>query len=214
MEALWLLFKDTRSGKEVSPPFKPVWTFAVLQIGEEAAKSDASWLRRFFGIVAPKPPQEDFNCRLNSAAGVVVQMIIHDACDNIGKPTLAAQFNEIPKGFHIIVTFGMCLIMGIAFLCREEGHTIDVKTGGVFLIGGLLLMRSPQEQNEQYQLGHTLLMKFAKAGGEFTEWQNKVNQFLRMYLLASNDKRLQKYDYPSLFGSMLKTLISAVELPD
>ncbi len=194
-------------------PPKPVWTLALLQTGGEAEKSDAIWFRRFFGKVVPKPPQ-DFNSRLNSAAGVVVQMIIHDACNNIGKPTLDAQFGEIPKGFHIIVTFGMCLVMSIAFLCKEEGNTIDIKTGCGNLVGALLLMRSPEEKIEQYQLGHALLMKGVKAGGSFTEWQNDLDQLLRIYVLASNDNKFKEYNYPSLFGSMLKTLISAVELPD
>ena len=42
---------------------------------------------------------------------------------------------------------------------------------------------------------------------------NNLNQLISMYLLAAADERLQKHDYPALFGSMLKTLISAVELP-
>jgi len=191
----------------------PVLTYALLQKGGLGENLIASWLRRTFSKVWLKPP-EDLNSRLNSAAGVVVQIILHSACDNIGKPTLAAQFDEIPKGFHIIATFGLCLVMGLNFLLSKEGHTLDLRVRGLSMINALLLMRSPQEKYEQYQLGHALLMKGVKAGGNFTKWQNDLNQLLYMYLLESKDDNPQKYDFSSLFGSMLKTLISAVELPE
>ena len=140
-------------------------------------------------------------------------MILGDACTNIGKSTLDAKFDRLPKGLHITVMFGMCLVMGIAFLLREEGHTVDQQKVALHTVGALLLIRSAEEKLEQYELAHILLMKFAKAGGKFTEWQNNLTKLVSMYLLASNDKRLQKHDYPALFGCMLKTLISAVELP-
>ena len=109
--------------------------------------------------------------------------------------------------------FGMCLAMGIASLLREEGHTVNPQKIGLNMVDALLLMRPAEEQSEQYQLAHALLMKFVKAGGKFTEWQNNLNKLVIMYLLSSNDKKYQRHNYPVLFGSMLKTIISAVELP-
>ncbi len=194
------------------PPRNPECTFALLQIAERQTQSDADWIKRTLCKFAPRP-SPDFSNRLHSAAGVVVQMLLHDASANSGTSILDAQFDDIPKGFHIVVLFGLCLVMGVGVLLREEGQTIDQKAVALNMVGALFIMRSREQQIEQYQLAHILLMKFAKAGGKFTEWQNDLNQLIRMYLLASVDERLQKHDYPALFGSMLKTLISAVDLP-
>jgi hypothetical protein len=196
-----------------NPPRNPECTFALLQVAERRVQSDADWITRTLRKLVPRPSPPDFNSRLNSAAGVVVQILLQDASAKSGTSILDAQFDDIPKGFHIVALFGLCLVMAVSFLLREEGQTIDQKAVGLNMVGALLLMRSPEQQVEQYQLAHILLMKFAKAGGKFTEWQNNLNQLVSMYLLASVDERLQKHDYPALFGSMLKTLISAVELP-
>jgi uncharacterized protein YgbK (DUF1537 family) len=202
----------SRASPISDPPRNPECTFALLQIAERQTRSDAGWIKRALGRIAPQP-SPDFNNRLNSAAGVVVQMLLHDASEESDVSLLDAQFDDIPKGFHIVVMFGLCLVMGLVVLLREESQTIDQKAAASNMVGALLIMRSPEQQIEQYQLAQTLLMKFAKVGGKFTEWQNNLNQLIRMYLLASVDGQLQKHDYPSLFGSMLKSLISAVELP-
>jgi hypothetical protein len=193
------------------PRRNPECTFALLQIAERRMKSDADWLERTLSRTAP-PPSPDFNKRLNSAAGVVVQMLLQDASAKSGVSILDAQFDDIPKGFHIVVMFGLFLVMGIGVLLHEEGQTIDQKAVALDMVGALLVMRSREQQFEQYQLAHTLLMKFVKVGGS-AEWLSNLNQLISMYLLASVDQRPQKHDYPALFGSMLKTLISAVELP-
>jgi hypothetical protein len=196
----------------IDPHRNPVCTFALLQIAEREMRSDAGWIKRTFRKYVPQP-SPDFNNRLNSAAGVVVQMLLHDASAKSGISIVDVQFDDIPKGFHIVVLFGLCLTMSVGFLLREEGQTIDQKAVALNMVGALLIMRRPEQRTEQHQLAHILLMKFAKAGGKFTEWQNGLNQLVGMYLLASVDEKLQKHDYPALFGSMLKTLISAVELP-
>jgi len=140
-------------------------------------------------------------------------MIIHDACDNIGQSILNAQFDEVPKGFHIIVMFGLCLVMSVYFLLKEEGPTIDAKELGQSMVGALIIMRSYEDKQEQYKLANTLLKRFIAAGPKTNEWQNNLNQLVSMYLLSSQNENLSKHNYPSLFGSMLKTIISAVELP-
>jgi hypothetical protein len=194
------------------PPRNAECNFALLRIAERQTQSDADWVKRTLRKIAPRP-SPDFNERLHSAAGVVVQMLLHDASAKSGTSILDAQFDDIPKGFHIVVLFGLCLVIAVVVLLRKEGQTIDQKAVGLGMVGALLFMRSRKQQIEQYDLAHILLMKFVKAGGKFTEWQNDLIRLVRMYLLASVDERLQKYDYPALFGSMLKTLISAVELP-
>jgi hypothetical protein len=62
-----------------------------------------------------------------------------------------------------------------------------------------------------------LLQRFIAArqegGAKTDEWQSNLNHLVSMYLLSLHDERLQKHNYPALFGSVLKSVISAVELP-
>jgi hypothetical protein len=160
------------------PPRNPERTFALLQIAERQTRSDAGWIKRALGKRAPRP-SPDFNSRLNSAAGVVVQLLLQDASEKNGTSILDAQFDDIPNGFHIVVLFGLCLVMGVGVLLREEGQTIDQKEVAINMVSALLIMRSREKQIEQYQLAHILLMKFAKAGGKFTEWLNDLTRTAR-----------------------------------
>ena len=187
-------------------PRDPECTFALLELGEAEFK-------RAFGSASPVNAPKNFQERIRSAAGVVIQPILHDACENAGIKILDAQFDEITKGFHIIVMFGICLSMSIVFLLKEEGQDVDVKELGQGMVGALLLMRSYEDRQERYELAHTLLMRFVSAGPKATEWQTNLNRLMSMYLLSSRYERLRRYNYASLFGSMLKVIFSAVELP-
>jgi len=82
--------------------------------------------------------------------------------------------------------------MGVAFLCKEEGNTLDIKEGCGRMVGALLLMRTPEEKIEQYQLGHALLMKGVKAGGNFTKWQNDLICINFQFALKNRKKRLKQ----------------------
>jgi hypothetical protein len=187
-------------------------TLALLQLGEKETKSGASWLKRTFGKAPPQPPKGGTN-RLDESAAVIATQIVMDACPNAGVSTLDVQFGDIPENFHVVSMFGMGITLGLAAILRDEGSEIDAQKTALRMVSALLLMRSEADKLEQYKLGHTLLMKFLKAGGKATEWQNNLNDLVRMYLLSANDTTLRKHNYPSLFGSMLKTILSAFEPP-
>jgi len=185
-------------------------TLALLKIGDRETKSGATWLKRTFGKIAPSS-HKDAEDKLNSAISVVVTQVVLEACDSVGINTLNAQLDAIPANFHVVSMFGMCLVISIAFLLRKEGSEIDVKSTSVGIVGALLVIRNEKDKIEQYQLAHILLQKFTNAGGKATEWQNNLTDIVCMYLLSVNDPTLRKHDYPSLFGSMLKTILSAFE---
>lgn len=183
---------------------------ALLKIGDRERKSSVTWLKRTFGKIAPSP-SKDSSDELNTAASIVVTQVVQEACDNAGVKTLNAQFDATPANFHVVSMFGMCIVISLAFLLRKEGSEIDIQRTSVGMVDALLVMRNEEDKTQQYQLAHTLLNKFINAGGKATEWQNNLTDIVCMYLLSVNDPKLRKHDYPSLFGSMLKTILSAFE---
>lgn len=159
------------------------------------------------------PSPTDLRGRIDNAVAMVATNVILDACKSANVSTLNAQFDEIPKGFHIVSTFGMCIVVAMMALLRDEGYDIDQKAVSLRVVSALLVLRSDEEKFEQYQLGHTLLTRFTTSGSFFTKLVNDLTQLTRMYLLAQGNPELRWFDYPSLFGSALKTMISVVELP-
>ena len=123
------------------------------------------------------------------------------------------QFDVIPENFHLVSMFGMCVVISLAALLREEGSEIDLQKTSACVVGAMLFMRNDKDKIEQNQLAHVLLKKFIAAGGKVTEWQNNLTNIVSMYLLSVNDQAFRKNNYGSFFGSMLKTILSAFEPP-
>lgn len=185
-------------------------TLALLRLGEAETRSGTNWLKRAFGKIAPLPPQ-DIKSRLNSALAVVVTKVVFEACESAGVSTLGAQFDEIPANFHVVSMFGMSIVVGLVPRLGVEASEIDVRDASICIVDAVMLIRNEAEKREQYQLAYALLKKFLNAGPKATEWHNQLSDLVCMYLLSESDPTLRKHNYPSLFGSMLKTILSAFE---
>jgi hypothetical protein len=190
-------------------------TRALLLIAAQENAESKAWLSSL-GMETRGLDLEKLEAQINSALGLVALKIVSDAMgEALGKKDAhfvkcAMPGEKFPPYVHLLSAFAFCIVSIIACFLHSEGSRPKFDTEKPFsgLIGPLFLLRSVDEKKQIFQNGMKSYKFLANCREQNIEdWFQHLSRLVNLYLL--DDESLKAIGFSRMFGSSLKSLLSA-----
>jgi hypothetical protein len=211
-EALAKAPKHSRAERlfDVDLDKRPI-TRAMLLRAAEVNDDNEKWLNSL-GRKSHKEKPTTLAKEIQSAVLIDALRITTDAQEAIGlkwNPFLPGD--PLSPHTNLVATFALFVIFNIVGQLRKEGHN-DPDDSTLFprLVDALFLTGSTDEKTNIYKLSlHTFNQVLRSDAPNVREWVKSLSDLVVLYLIG--DEKLKQRGFPFLFGSMLKSLLSAAE---
>ena len=141
--------------------------------------------------------------------------ITTDAQDAIGlKWSPFFPGDPLPRHTNLVVTFAFFVTVNIIAQVRKEGHNDTDNTLFPQLVHLLFLMGSTEDKTNIYTISHLIFHQVLRSDlPNVRKWRQGLSDLVFLYLIGEEnlDEKLKQRGFPSLFGSMLKSLLSSAE---
>jgi hypothetical protein len=186
---------------------RPITRALLLRAATEN-DNDEIWLT---GRMLPDEQPTTLVKEIHSAVLIDALRITTDAREAIGlkwSPFLPGD--PLPSNANLVVTFAFFVMLNIVGQVRKEGHNDTDNTLFPQLVDLLFLMGSAEEKLNIYKLSHPTFDQVLRSDlPNDRKWRESLSQLVFLYLIG--DEKLKQCGFPSLFGFMLKSLLSTAE---
>jgi hypothetical protein len=205
------------SKKEVAPldlnllRERPKTRALIEQARCEAAMAEVD-LRRTVGSIRDVRHPGSLEAEITSAVSTASFEITTRALRAIGKEHYLPGF-DIPHDAPAVVAFLMVVGSALSGIIRDEGHASPPEA--IINAAGLLFMMHANEQKVAVvEKGVRTFNNLIKSDlPNVVDWRENMDKFARLYVMVlsghTSDFNMEQVD--KLFGSMLNTLVGAVE---
>jgi hypothetical protein len=188
-------------------------TRALLVRAAEANDDDEHSLT--LGGIFPNQEIKSLAEEIHSAALIDALRITTDAREAIGlkwSPFLPGD--PLPPNTNLVVTFAFLVMVNILGQVRKEGYNDTDGTLLPQLVHLLFLLGSTEDKKNIYKFSHPVFDQVLRSDlPNVRKWRQGLSDLVFLYLIGEEnlDEKLKQRGFPSLFGSMLKSLLSSAE---
>ncbi len=190
-------------------------THALLLIAAQENAESKAWLSSL-GMETCGLDLEKLEVQIDGALGIVALKIVSDAMgEALGKKDAhsvkcAMPGEKFPPYVHLLSAFAFCVVSVIAFSLHSEGSRpkFDTATPFAGVIDSLFLLRCVDEKKQIVRDGIKSYKFLANCREQnVADWFQHLSRLVNLYLL--DDESLKAIGFSRMFGSSLKSLLSA-----
>lgn len=194
-------------------PDRPFTHALLLKAARLTDQTDRE-LRDIVGKTKPLPELPTLEAKINSAAYVVNLSMVTEAQQAATGKFVHLPNDPIPADVPFVIAFGFLLQAPIAAMLKQENHELLGREAAMALVNNMFLMHTIEERVGVLQKASAIFSSFAKTDApNVREYVADIEKLVLGYVFeAVNDApAVKNADFPKLFGSMLKTFLSARE---
>jgi len=188
-------------------------TRAILVEGHRASEEARAEMESAVGKVRPRAEVPTLDDAIRSAISVVTGELMSKVMKRQGYEMAMPGF-ELPHGYPVLIAFGVFILTELCEKVREEGRSVDANINAAEWINSFLVLQNGDVKKEIYleSMRHFNGLVAATEDG-VKGWRENMLQLLNFYCLELQHTKAPSgdIDLVEVFGSMLKSLMSAVE---
>jgi hypothetical protein len=194
---------------------RPVTKALLLRVAA-GLDNDLKWFKE--ASIGTKSFKEPSNLeeQIDSAVCCAALNIMFDATEKNKAKSICLPGQPLPSDIGLTVAFAFIAIVGMINPLRAEGYDFDFQKACMTLVRVMFLLHSVEEQEQAYRQGSDVFRQVMLAAAEkknVREWLDSYTYVVLRYLMqwTTDDQKVKESDFPSLFGSLFKSLIASAE---
>ena len=190
-------------------PFTSALLSRAAQYQDEAIRDV-----REMGGSSRVPDEKSLKDFAASSASTIAYHVAVEAAKAQGRNPAFLPYESVPKYAPMVVAFSLFILAGIHGQLKAEGIDIHFPETAASTANLFFLAHPDDERVAHASRGIAAFQAIAKQDAENVRtWHDNLMKIVPMYVLQwSTDKEeIKKLDFNSLFGSMLASLLKAVE---
>jgi hypothetical protein len=155
----------------------------------------------------------DLNEHINLGVLSIAFSVTTDAMKEIGRPFFLPG-DRLPDDAQFIVAFAFLVAMALYGPLKAEGYQLEFADACVGVAHMFVTMHDHEIRAQLYERSASLFQyvihsETPKSRG----WRESLEKLVYLYIVERNsaDQKIKAERFPALFGSMLKTFLSAAE---
>jgi hypothetical protein len=196
--------------KLADKPFTRALLLRASHYQDEAERD----LKKMVERTKPIAQDKTFNEFAASCAVTIAYHITTEAMKNTGHDAAFLPSTPVPKYAPMVVAYSLFLLTGIQGQLQAEGVELNFREMAADT-ANLFFMTHPDEEGAKNAMeGIKAFQIVARGNGNnVKDWHDNLMQLIPMYVLqwTTENQELKKHDFVPLFGSLLSSLLKAVE---